>query len=579
MVPLLAEAASSSSLPITTIVMGLFGGLALFLYGIDLMSDALKLVAGDGLRTVLAKLTTNRFTGVLAGATVTAIIQSSSVTTVLVVGFISAGLMNLNQAIGVIMGANIGTTITAQIIAFKVTHFALAFVALGFFQQFIFKNNRVRQIGLILLGLGLIFFGMGLMNDGMSPLRSYPPFIELMKRMDAPWMAILFGAIFTGLIQSSSATTGIVIVLAGQGFLSLPAGIALIFGANIGTCVTASLAAMGKPREAKRAVLIHILFNALGVALWYFFIPPFADLVANISPQSGDLDGPARLAAETPRQIANAHAIFNIANTLAFIGFVSPMAWVVMKLLPDRPAVVVEAATPKYLDRLLIETPPLALDLVRLELGRLGANVLKLTRRSLKTVIRGSQSELLALRESNEEINGLHAAIVSYLGELSRENLSEPQSQRLQRHLSEANYLANIGDMVEISLVEAGLQRARANLRISDATEEILSNFHLEICRGLDRAIKSLVDRDPDLAAEVTGAKATIDELAAKADSHLSRRLVTGEPNRLIAFRLESELIEYLKRIFYFAKRIAKLATDDLPPTDEKVENAESSDA
>ena len=158
MVPLLAEAASSSSLPITTIVMGLFGGLALFLYGIDLMSDALKLVAGDGLRTVLAKLTTNRFTGVLAGATVTAIIQSSSVTTVLVVGFISAGLMNLNQAIGVIMGANIGTTITAQIIAFKVTHFALAFVALGFFQQVIFKNNRVRQIGLILLGLGLIFF-------------------------------------------------------------------------------------------------------------------------------------------------------------------------------------------------------------------------------------------------------------------------------------------------------------------------------------------------------------------------------------------------------------------------------------
>ena len=555
MFPIFAEA--SSALPVATIVMSLFGGLALFLYGIDLMSDSLKLVAGDGLRTVLARLTTNRFTGVLAGATVTAIIQSSSVTTVLVVGFISAGLMNLTQAIGVIMGANIGTTITAQIIAFKVTHFALAFIALGFFLQFVFKNNRVRQSGLIILGLGLIFFGMGLMSSGMNPLRSYPPFIDLMIKMEAPWMAILYGALF------------IVIVLAGQGFLSLPAGIALIFGANIGTCVTASLASLGKPREAKRAVLVHILFNVLGVALWYFFIPNLADFTVRISPHSGELDPAMRLAAETPRQIANAHAIFNVANTLFFIGLVSPMAWLVLKVLPEQPAVLKESATPKYLDHLLLETPPLALDLVRLELGRLGAKVLKLTRRSLHTVIRGSQTDLLALREANRDITTLHSAIIAYLGDLSRDNLNEPQSQQLHRHLSEANYLVNIGDMVDVSLVEAGLQRSRANLHISRETEEILSNFHHEICLGLDRAIRSLVNRDPVIASEVTEAKATIEDLASKADFHLSRRLLSDQPNRLIAFRLESELIEYLKRIFYFAKRIAKLAHYEQVPPEE----------
>ena len=564
MLVLFAETATASAdLPIAAIIMGLFGGLALFLYGIDLMADAIKLVAGDGLREVLSKLTTNRFTGVIAGATVTAIIQSSSVTTVLLVGFISAGLMNLTQAIGVIMGANIGSTITAQIIAFKVTHFALAFVAIGFFLQFVFNKKRVRNYGHIIMGLGLIFFGMSLMSDGMGPLRSFPPFIDFMKQMESPLLGILFGALFTGLVQSSAATTGIVIVLAGQGFFSLPAGIALVFGANIGTCVTAALAAMGKPREAKRAVLVHILFNVAGVALWFFFIPHLAELVVWLSPKAENLKEGAKLAAETPRQIANAHAIFNVANTLIFLSLVTPMAWLVQKMLPDRPEPVKEGSLPKYLDELLLETPPLALDMVRLELGRLGAAVLRVTRRSLKAVVRGNSQDLDELQAADSEIDALHGAIVKYLGELSRENLDEVQSAQLHRHLSEANYLENIGDMVETSLVEAGRQRSLANLKISAPTEEMLSEFHLEICRGLDHAIKSLVERDPEIAAKVTGAKGRIEQLAADADEHLSKRLVAGEPNRLIAFRLESEIIEYLKRIFYFAKRIAKLAAEN----------------
>ena len=315
----------------------LFGGLALFLFGMEQMANALKAVAGERMKVILAKLTTNRFMGAITGAFVTAVIQSSSVTTVLVVGFISAGLMSMSQSIGVIMGANIGTTITAQIVAFKVTKYAMLMIAIGFSGLFFSKKEQIRHYGGMLMGLGLIFFGMGIMSEAMSPLRTYQPFLDLMVRMENPFIGILIAALFTALVQSSSATTGIVIVMASQGFITLPAGIALAFGANIGTCVTAMLASIGKPREAVRAALVHVFFNVAGVLVWLAFIPNLAEIVLLISPVSADLPEAARLAADTPRQIANAHTIFNIANTLLFIGFVGVFASVVEKLVPDKP--------------------------------------------------------------------------------------------------------------------------------------------------------------------------------------------------------------------------------------------------
>ncbi len=271
--PAMAADDSGKSLEVGQMMMQLFGGLALFLFGMEQMADALKAVAGERMKTILAKLTTNRYMGAVTGAFVTAIIQSSSVTTVMLVGFVTAGLMSLSQAIGVIMGANIGTTITAQIVAFKVTKYALLLVAVGFGLVFIGKRDNVKQYGHLIMGLGLIFFGMGVMSDAMKPLRSYQPFLDMMITMENPLIGVLVAAVFTGLIQSSSATTGIVIVMATQGLITLPAGIALAFGANIGTCVTAMLASIGKTREALRAAVVHVLFNVAGVAIWFFFIP------------------------------------------------------------------------------------------------------------------------------------------------------------------------------------------------------------------------------------------------------------------------------------------------------------------
>ena len=236
-------------LNIGALLMGLAGGLAIFLYGMEKMTASLKVLAGERMKNLLARMTSNRFKAVLTGAAVTATIQSSSVTTVLVVGFISAGLLSLSQSIGIIMGAEIGTTITAQIIAFKVTRYSLALVASGCFLAFVPKSAAVRRWGAMIMGLGLIFFGMELMKDATSPLRSYQPFIEGMQNLRNPALAVLFSATFTALVQSSSATTGVIIVLASQGFLTLEAGIALVFGANIGTCITAFLASIGKPRE------------------------------------------------------------------------------------------------------------------------------------------------------------------------------------------------------------------------------------------------------------------------------------------------------------------------------------------
>ena len=306
------DAGTASEIEFGTLTIGLLGGLALFLQGMSQMTTALKSIAGGGMSAVLGKLTGNRFTAAATGAFVTGVIQSSSVTTVLVVGFISAGLMTLQQSIGVIMGANIGSTVTAQLVAFNITAAALPLITVGFGLLFLSKRDKLRLAGTMLMGLGMIFLGMGFMSDATYPLRDYEPFVEAMRNIDRPMIAVLVSAIFTAIVQSSAATTGIVIVLAGQGFISLEAGIALALGSNIGTCATALLAAIGKPRTALQAATAHVLFNVLGVLIWVPFIDVLADMVHSISPQSEDLEGVARLAADTPREIANAHTLFNL---------------------------------------------------------------------------------------------------------------------------------------------------------------------------------------------------------------------------------------------------------------------------
>ncbi len=541
----------------------LAGGLALFLFGIEQMTEGLKSVAGERMRSVLARLTSNRFMGAATGAFVTSIIQSSSVTTVLVVGFTTAGLMSFAQSIGVIMGANIGTTITAQIVAFKVTKIALLMVAVGFSFLFFGKKSPLRHHGEIIMGLGLVFFGMSIMSDAMQPLRSFQPFLDFMVAMGNPFVGILVAAAFTALIQSSSATTAIVIVMASQGFITLPAGIALAFGANIGTCVTALLAAIGKPREALRAAVTHVLFNLAGVLIWLAFIDQLANLVTMLSPVYPELSGTQRLAAEAPRQIANAHTIFNVANTFIFIWFTTSIARFIEWMIPDKPLEEEVVISARYLDPELLSTPSLALDLVRREIRHMGEHVTEMLAGIMPAILHGNVSTLSDIQKIDERIDILHAAIVIYLGRISQHELTEKQTEELVGLMDAVNDLENIGDVIEMNLVELGRRRIGKGIAISRPTQVVLTDFHQVVMDAVAAAIRAVSEDSYQEARSVVDMKKEIMRIANSAATHEARRLVANEPHRIEAYTVEMDIAEKLQRIFYFARRMARTIQPD----------------
>ena len=565
-VPTTVVEPQASAIDWEAMVLGLLGGLALFLFGMEQMSDALKAVAGERMKDILARLTANRWVGVATGALVTAVIQSSSVTTVLVVGFITAGFMTLTQSIWVIMGANIGSTFTAQIIAFQINELALLLIAVGFLLLFVTRKEPWHQYGTATLGTGLIFFGMSVMSEAMEPLRGYAPFLDLMRGLERPMVGILVGLAFTALIQSSAATTGIVIVLAGQGLINLPAGIALVLGANIGTCVTALLACIGKPREAVRAALVHLIFNVAGVLIWFELIGPLAQLVAWLSPAHPELAGAERLAAEAPRQIANAHSLFNIANTLLFIGFTQQFARLVIWLVPERPEVEERVGRARFLDEELLATPALALDRVRMEAMRMGERVQEMLARILPAIIAGNRDSLAEVKAMDDAVDSLHAQIIDYLGKISRLTLTEAQTADLIRLMSAVNDLENIGDVIETNLVVLGNERIDQGLSISQPTREVLHGFHRAVTKSVGGAVQAVSQKNLLAAQTVMEMKQEINLIADSAAIHEARRLVAEEPKRIPAYTIEMDIMEKLKRIYYFSKRMAKSVTGEPEP-------------
>ena len=549
------------------LVQKLLGGLALFLFGLDMMTDSMKKVAGDKMKDVLAKMTTNRFAGVATGALVTSVVQSSSVTTVLVVGFVTAGLMNLSQSIGVIFGANIGTTITAQIVAFKVTKYALWMVFSGFMISIVAKDDKLKNWGLTLLGLGMVFYGMSVMSSAMKPLRSYEPFLDLMKSMENPVMGILVAAAFTGLVQSSSATTSLVIVMAGQGFITLPAGIALAFGANIGTCVTALLACMGKSREAVQAAVVHLLFNIFGVLLWIGFIDQLGAAVISMSPAT-DLVGDAKLAAEVPRQIANAHTIFNVVNTLVAIPFVNQFAMIVHKLVPikaegtDAVADGQAAYRPKYLDEGMLSTPPLALSMARREASRMGEVVEGMLKEVPAGVYKGNVDHMVAIRDTDDQVDILYGEISKYLARIGQENLSEESSDEAMAAMTTITELENIGDIIEIHMYHLSEVCSARQVNLDKEAIATLTGFHEMVVKALHSSIVAYEHDRPDAAKLVLKLEDDIvdgmDKLVLERHQQLlSSGKVTGK--EMAIFTFQSDILENYKRIYLHSKRIAKL--------------------
>jgi phosphate:Na+ symporter len=567
----LIVAQASASVDWVTVLVGLFGGVALLLFGLDQLTSALRGVAGDQLRTLLARLTNNRIAAALTGVVTTAIVQSSTVTTVLVVGFVGAGVMSLMAALGVILGSNVGTTVTAQVVAFDVAEWALGLVAVGFLASTLARGRHVvAGWGTAVLALGLVFLGMQAMTGAVSPLRTHAPFLDLIARLGTPWVGVVVGAAFTALIHSSAATTVLVIALASQGLLSLEAGVALVIGANIGTCVTAALAAIGRSRDAQRAAAGHVLFNLAGAAVWLVLFGPLLAIARAISPERQDLDGLARLAAEVPRQLANAHTVFNVANVLLFIGLLGPVAVLLRKVIPDRVDAPVPPSQPRYLDRELLTTPALALAAAGREVGRLGGLTLSMLDQAPQAVLSGPRVALDRLVEDDTEVDLLYDHVIGYLAALSKGTLSGPEGRRLLTLLEAANALESIADVVETNLVAIGHRRLDAGVRVAELTSALLTELFAAVNGTVTDAIAAVVDEDADAADRVFEGKTTINRRLDEAKRYQLRRLVAPEEHRSLLYALETDIIETIKRIEYHARHMVRprLAADSADADD-----------
>ena len=547
MIPMVAMAGESKSadLKLAPLIMGLAGGLAIFLFGMELMGDSLKQVAGDRMRKIIGALSSNRFAGVATGAGTTAVVQSSSVTTVMVVGFITAGLMTMPQALGVILGANIGTTITGQIIAFKVTHYAMWLIAAGFFTHFVVKQPQIRKWALVFLGLGLVFFGLTLMGDAMKPLRGLAEFRDLMAGGNSMVVAVLIGAAFTALVQSSSATTGIVIVMAADGIIPLETGIALALGANIGTCVTAGLAAIGKPREAVRAAVAHAAFNILGVVLVTPFIHQFTAALEW-----------AFVGADAARQIANAHTVFNVANTIAFLPFLGGFAKLLVWLVPDKKE---SDAIGAHLVESLASTPGAALELARTEILALADNTRQILSLAPAIALHADDEAAVRVGALHQQAQERHAAISKYLTLVTTERMSSEDADDLLELMGVATRLRSIGNVVRFALPGHGAVELRGE------ASDYVKTYHAAVQESFDAAIEAMTHADADAAP---GSLAVEDRLdALDHDIHTKRRAeaVSDESGAdLVVYDKQLSVIDDLRRVYFHASSIARdFAVDD----------------
>ncbi len=535
----------------------LFGGLALFLFGMDLMTDALKAAAGTGLRKLLLMLTRNRFAAAGTGVGVTAVVQSSSVTSVLVIGFITAGLMNLEQGIGVIMGAKLGTTVTGQIIAFKITEAAYLLVALGFFMHFVLRRERLRQIGLMLLGLGLIFVGMMLMKDATAFIKQHQGAIDLLARMEHPLLGLMAGTLFTFLVQSSSATIGIIIVLAGQQaadgspLLSVQAGIALGLGANVGTGITAVLASIGKPRAAVRLALFHIGFAGATALAWIPLLGLLQALAGWLSPTGNHA-----------RQLANAMTAYNAINLIAFIGAVPLFASLLRRVVPPGPAAAAGSVTPRFLSEELLGTPALALDGAQREVIRMGALGTAMLEDLVQILFTDGADGVERERSTERDIDRLHAGVVAYLRTLSQEGLAEAEARRLAALLAIAGAIENASDLIADELAPVGPDVVHRSLRISQETASRLAPLLALVTASFRDAVACLERPGSNAIAAVEARKAELDRNTGALRDHLLQRLGTEDPHRLELFRLESDVLEHLRHIYHLARRIARASAE-----------------
>jgi phosphate:Na+ symporter len=546
------------------ITIGFFGGLALFLYGLEKLGGGMKKSVGAKMRKTLTIISKNRFIALFAGIFVTIVMQSSSTTSVILISFVQSGIMTFTQTIAIILGAYIGGTITTQIITLNITDYAVLIIALGFGLRLFTRKEALKNIGDVILGFGILFFGMKLMSDSMSPLKTYPEFIEILKTLENPILGLFIGLIITALVQSSGAFMGILIVLAQQNLISLEAGIALVIGANIGTGVTVGIAAINANRNAKRVAFVHILFKIIGAVIFVFWIPKFAELIKYLGTWSD---------ADTSRQIANAHTFYNIIIVLIFIPFTKLFSKLIIKILPDTK--VEEDLKPqiKYLDNNMLTTPAIAINLAKTEIN----SAAKILKSMLTNVITPFVNEELpkdfhfkrltivdGIKIREEKIDYLEEQITKYLIKIGKQEINSAQMNEIYGLISIINDIERIADIICNEILQLYDKKKEKNIRFSEQGRMELIDYHYKITKQLDRLIEFNETKDFSKAFQIISKNVKYNELEEKyRESHFNR--LNEKEESVQSHRLHMELMDYFKQIGISFENIAYTATKTLP--------------
>ena len=538
----------------TQVLLGLLGGLAFFLYGMEMMSEGMKRAAGAKMRSLLARMTQNRVRGLVVGTFVTMMVQSSSATTVMLVGFVQSELLRFSQTLGVILGAGIGSTFTAQLIAFKMTDYALLMVAVGFLWTLSAKREKTGEIGRIVLGFGILFYGMKLMSDAMVPLRTDPVLLEMLQSFSSPILGILAGVGITALIQSSGAVTGILIVLAGQGLVTVDAAVPVVLGSNVGTCVTALIAGITASREAKRVAAAHTFFKMFGVLVLLPFLPFFLGLLEGLGGGVG-------------RQVANAHTLFNIAVAVIFLPFTGPFGRFIMKIVPEGGR---GAGLPRYqspLEKAKIVSAEVALELARSEISRMAGVLKKMLRAmSLTFVANGNGKDpefpeldiLAAMNYREGEIDFLERVIGRFLFEVAREPSSEDQTQTIYAMISIIKDLESIGDLVEKNARHLYEKKAALDSDFSEEGKDELAAYYEKVLKQISRLQDAFSERDLDKAGRIMKKEEKYMDLESEFRIRHLDRIICRREESVETHEVHMELLNLMTRIITYTGNIAK---------------------
>ena len=512
------------------------GGLGIFILGMKMMTEGLQMSAGKRIKTILGAVSSNRVTGFITGAGVTALVQSSSATTVMLIGFVSAGLMTLQQAVGVILGANVGTTVTAQLIAFKLNEAALPAIAVGVGLKYFSKQNRYRYLGEVLLGFGLLFFGMTVMKNGLAPIKSDPTFIAFFTKFDPSsagglLLCVFVGAVLTFLVQSSSATVGLTMTLATQGLLTFPAAMALVLGENIGTTITAQLATIGSTNiNAHRAANAHTMFNVIGVAIILLIFPYFVGFIAFITEFLGA--GPVTQVVNgdtvnIARYIANGHTIFNVISAFVFLFFLPLLIKVAIKLSPKEEEPEDMYRLPNFGDRFM-DSPIAALAKARSEIIRMSDMAIVMFNNTVGFMEDRDSNKLKKWRRMEDHLDAMLREITSYLTRVYQSQVNESEAKEISSLMRMTNNVERIGDSVEnlAQLMEGIIEK---NLQFTETAKEDIGNISGKVIDFLNLVTHGMQHHDETFMKEADAIEDVIDSMREKMrDGHISR-LRTGD--------------------------------------------------